>query len=964
MGKMSMSKIKSFAVLALSVIGLVAQAAPTAPLSRQDTIKQTFAQLNGTSKGALGKNVYQRPNGRTQVITGDGTIQGPPGDTIFTVAFRNDVAASLTALDFYVGNRFASNYWELHNKYLATPADQRALAFHIDHARFLATPQMADEARSRARHMLLEQFYMRKFPQSAVTRANVQRGTADADNEARFYGMLVEYLAKQAASQQDYVNVFEVQRRWNLTGDIKTVSLASLRDTVASIYDQLTANYGDTQMTYDFRIIRNSVHNYMTPGVLDLLNKFLANYSGQMWNGEESEISSLRDKIRLYYKTDKGVLKTWVAKNTAILPADAATIVNALADGTNSLAQLETLSGLMTRSLDSFWANRNPDVIHFLIRANQFLQVQLAARPLTQAEDWNARMRIAISAAYATGELTADAYDTAMAPLAAPQAANAGYMRARLTDINNLFVIAQANVQKTMMPALADWANIDSSMEGFVDDTLRGSMLTELDQISTFLKKQLPNQGNVPYEIYFQGDAFGYLTYVPKGATDAAISKLDKTQIPIFADLPLDLGVVSAIITEQQQTPLSHVSIKSKSRGTPDAYYPNASQDPMFKDLLAKHALVKVSFKDGKITIRPATIDEATAAWQKMKAPSTVDVKGDLTETRIRSTKELHSSDVITVGAKAANYGELELAIGDDVVREGLGIPFFYYKQFVDQNRWDDQTTLSQHIHAMLADPRMQTDRDYLLAQLKALQTRMTADDMVVDSRLVNELALKLNQLYPGQAVRFRSSSNSEDLPNFSGAGLYDSNSFDPKSPKKTIEKTLKKTWSSVWNSRAFDEREIFSIRHEGVYMGILCSPSFGTELANGVAISRNTVYPKLGLGVYINTQKGEDLVTNPDPDFTPEELVVLTQPDVAAKLPYTLRYVKYSKRNNGAPLMSNDEVVYLTGLLQKINAHFRPIFDPKMKNPTFAMDVEFKVSDMNGKRQIFLKQARPYIAH
>lgn len=954
-----MARFSPLAMTLVTLVGIEAFAA-----TRQETIRAQFNGLNKTSKGALGRNVYQRPGGRFEVIRPDGTIAGPPRDTIFVVAYRNSEAAKLAAQDFYVGNRFASNYWELHNEFLANAADKRAFGFHPEHARFLATAAIAPKARSMARHMMLEQFYMRKFPKAMITRANMARGTADADHEMRYYSQFAEYLAKHATSPADYFTLFEMQRRWNLTGDAQRVSLPRVRDQVASIYERLIAQFGDTQMTYEFRVIRNSIHNYMTPGVIDLLTTYLRNYQNVLYREDVQDITSLREQVRAYYKTDRKTLQAWVTKLGALLPADAAPIVNSLSDGTSSLAQLEALSQLMVRSQDVFWAKRHPDIIHFVIRGNQFMQSQLAARALNGREDWAARARIAANGASASGILPVESWKSLMDGLAAPQRNNGGYVRARIEDIGRAMVFSMSLTQEAMSPALADWTFVEPSMAGFVDDCLRSSFLTELDLISTYLKKHLPAQNKAPYTIENEGEAYGYLVYLPKGSTAKDIEKLDKTMIVIFAELPLELGVVSGIITEQPQTPLSHVNIKSKSRGTPNVYYPNAARDPMFKEYAEKRALVKVSFKDGKVAVRPASLEEAQAHWKKMRAPEKVDVRADLTDSRVRSTKELRVGDVLTVGAKAANYGEAEKALGEATVREGLAIPFFYYKEFIDKNMYDAQTTLAARIKNLMADPRIQTDREYLVQELKNLQERMRSPEMSVDARLVSELKQRLGRMYPNQSIRFRSSTNSEDLPNFSGAGLYDSFSYDPQKEKKTIESALKQTWASVWTLRAYDERDLFGINHEAVYMAILCSPGFGTELANGVAITRNTVHPNLGKGLYINTQVGEELVTNPDPSMTPEELIVLDTPDSRKGYPYTLKYLKYSKLKGNGPIMTDAEALRLAKHLVKINNHFRMIHDPERKNPNFAMDVEFKVSNIGGGRQLYLKQARPYVAN
>ncbi len=56
--------------------------------------------------------------------------------------------------------------------------------------------------------------------------------------------------------------------------------------------------------------------------------------------------------------------------------------------------------------------------------------------------------------------------------------------------------------------------------------------------------------------------------------------------------------------------------------------------------------------------------------------------------------------------------------------------------------------------------------------------------------------------------------------------------------------------------------------------MGILVHPSYQDELANGVAVTFDPLSVNYDR-YYVNTQLGEDLVTNPEAHSTPEELLL-----------------------------------------------------------------------------------------
>ena len=65
-----------------------------------------------------------------------------------------------------------------------------------------------------------------------------------------------------------------------------------------------------------------------------------------------------------------------------------------------------------------------------------------------------------------------------------------------------------------------------------------------------------------------------------------------------------------------------------------------------------------------------------------------------------------------------------------------------------------------------------------------------------------------------------RSSSNSEDLPNFSGAGLY-TTVPNVRGDNEVIE-AIKTVWASLWNFEAYEFRERANVDHSKIFMAVL----------------------------------------------------------------------------------------------------------------------------------------------
>ena len=252
-------------------------------------------------------------------------------------------------------------------------------------------------------------------------------------------------------------------------------------------------------------------------------------------------------------------------------------------------------------------------------------------------------------------------------------------------------------------------------------------------------------------------------------------------------------------------------------------------------------------------------------------------------------------------------------------------------------------------IETMLADDDFQTDFDVQDEMLDDL--RDDIKDAESPQWIIDALT-EMHATYPeGQSLRYRSSTNNEDLPGFNGAGLYDSKTQDPDETEEDgIDKSLKGVFASLWTFRAFTERDFHRIDHLSAAMGILVHPNYKDELANGVAVSFNPVSSDARY-YYVNTQVGEDLVTNPEEHSIPEELLLG---------PFAIHTV-LSTSNQVEPgllLMSLVQLRQLRAHFEVIHDHFKGLYNPAADEP-FAMEIEFKITSDN---VLAIKQARPWV--
>ncbi|MBN2193224.1 MAG: hypothetical protein JW751_10450 [Polyangiaceae bacterium] len=365
-------------------------------------------------------------------------------------------------------------------------------------------------------------------------------------------------------------------------------------------------------------------------------------------------------------------------------------------------------------------------------------------------------------------------------------------------------------------------------------------------------------------------------------------------------------------------------------------------------------------------SIEEVTAEEAQAFIEERKPAPTEITPYDTTvaelldiERIVTPTEEVNLHDAIhaaipVVGGKAAHYSWLA-QIGEDVpVPKAFAIPTYFYDRFMRENGFTDRLATLLTSAEFMGDPAL---RDTELAALR--------DDMMtgaVDQSFQDLLRAKLAADYADEPrIRFRSSTNAEDLEGFTGAGLYTSKTGVVANWSDVLD-AVREVWSSVWYYRAFDEREYRGIPHQSVAMALLVHHSFPEEEANGVAITNNP-YDTSGLNpaFYVNVQLGDVSVVQPDTGMTTDEIIYYydspNQPVV---------YVSESNLvEEGTHVLSAIQINQLGRALDAIHRAFSPAYGPASGlsgTAWYAMDTEFKFDDRGaGEPRLYVKQARPY---
>jgi hypothetical protein len=446
-------------------------------------------------------------------------------------------------------------------------------------------------------------------------------------------------------------------------------------------------------------------------------------------------------------------------------------------------------------------------------------------------------------------------------------------------------------------------------------------------------------------------------------AADLEEEYLSYEDIVVLDQAPNDISVVMGVITEEFQTPLSHINVLSQNRHTPNMGLRGALTNEKLLALEGKWVELTVGATDW--SIREVTAEEAkefTAAHKpppvtlpamNLEVTGLFDIEDITPESDDVSLRDVIKESVLAFGGKAAQYSIL--AKTDDVpIKKAFAVPIYYYDQFMNQNGFYDE------VEAFLADEEFMNNSDVRDQRLAELRAEMAVAP--VDEEFQALLRDKMEQDYPGQTMRFRTSTNSEDLEGFPCAGCYESQTGDPENWDDVLD-AIRTTWASIWLYRTFEERTFYGIDHRSVGMALLVHTNFPDEEANGVAVTNNPYDPSgLEPAFYVNVQwGGEAEVVHPPAGITSDQFIYYFY---NANQPVT--FVAHSNLvEEGETVLSAAQTYELGKALDAIHERFSAAYGPKAGNDGwYAMDVEFKFDDAADPSKppaLYVKQARPY---
>ncbi|BAU81308.1 ligA protein [Streptomyces laurentii] len=460
----------------------------------------------------------------------------------------------------------------------------------------------------------------------------------------------------------------------------------------------------------------------------------------------------------------------------------------------------------------------------------------------------------------------------------------------------------------------------------------------------------------------------------------AAAGGLGWSDIVAMPCLPDDVRRVAGFINTMPITPLSHTNVLASGWGIPNAIVRDLDQ-LVEKDGL-DGAWVRYRVREDEITLeRMEEVPELRApAWHQQRIRLEPPL---LEDAPVLSLHRLRGTDRDRYGTKAANLGELhhvldsrtadltafhgrprpprENLYGHLAARlglhgqpsavelraaaasfvaetveapEGVALPFSLMHRFLISS-----PALQQGIGKLKM--ALELDATDVLDSL-CLQLQQLVRNTPMPDSVAQEITRACRApLAAGGRLVVRSSSNAEDLPGFSAAGVYDS--VTAVHGAGQLLDAVRQVWASLLSPRSVRLRHQVGISSDETYMGVIIQ-AYVPAVLGGVLVTCNPTRREDFRNVYLNCSPG-----------SPEQVVegrILPQQFLYNTVEGGGRTVALGSSSEPLPAATRARLADLSLTGRLLQSHFGA---PGVDSP---LDIEWLLTDQGGFR---LVQIRPY---
>lgn len=439
--------------------------------ANQDLIK-TFKSLETKSKGPFGLNMLQGSRSKIGVLNGT-----PSGTFQFQAAYRNEIAQKLADVhNFYVGNLFTTNYYQLMGEYVYGNRDS---SHDLNHQGMVnVAGQIMPKASIIVQHWVLEKHYIHQNQNSPLARGFRVRGISGSEFEVDYARYFLNFFLSGVDNDMQYLTASLLAKGSPVAA---SNSLERARNLIAQEYDRSVVSRGEKDaLTRRLYQLRNAIHNQLSSSVIGQIDAFVRDYP-QYRN--HAVITEIRSILVAYYAVSA---KRVAEAAQRIGASDIVAVANQLQNGANmaGFVQLSQLVADLRTRLTTPGAiawDKKTDTLLVLNAAAQYLNKELNVLKSVSGKE---PFKIALNLIYSEGFLIKDNWEYFMGEIDA--AADAGAVGAQMPDIIG---IASDTLTQAFSPALDQWLLVEPKMQYFIDNTIKSSSLNTASLLVEKIKR-------------------------------------------------------------------------------------------------------------------------------------------------------------------------------------------------------------------------------------------------------------------------------------------------------------------------------------------------------------------------------------------------------------------------------------------------------------------------------------------
>lgn len=428
-------------------------------------LKAAFEKIDSTSKGPFGLNYLQGSSGKTTVKSG----ASPSGQFQFQAAYRNDDAVALIdGFQFYTGNLFTTNYYELMGEYVYSgPRSNHGL----DHSALLSQPEAMVKATTMVQHWVLEKYYLETYTSSTLARAFATRGISGSEFEQEYANYFLNFYFSSITTDYQFLPGFLLAQKSPI---FDSSELAESRRLIAESFDYFAKIFSSSdQRLVDLRTLRNMIHNQLSEDVLSRIDLYLAE---NPWYAKEGNtyLQRIHRLLTTYYSFNTTNLASLAQKENFLdLQAAAESIeaVGVTAEGLLSLSvvaanyktDIATGGGLVPFAQKAV-------AVDVLSKTCRYISKEISR--MDKVEDKKLVLAL-LNVIYAEGFLIFDNWQYYKGEFEIAEISVAKEMMKEVVEV------ATMTLEESFIGPYGQWVSIapDAKMQNFIDSTIKASSL-------------------------------------------------------------------------------------------------------------------------------------------------------------------------------------------------------------------------------------------------------------------------------------------------------------------------------------------------------------------------------------------------------------------------------------------------------------------------------------------------------